>query len=130
VKRFLLDTHIVLWWAQDNPRLSTAQRTAISDPANEVYVSAVSVWEASIKSGQGKLVLPTTPLDFFHQVMENAGFLPLSIQFSHAAGVRDLPAVHSDPFDRLLIAQARVEGMTIVSDDRFFQHYELPGLLR
>lgn len=130
MKRFLLDTHIVIWWAQDSSRLSEAQRAVISDPANEIYVSAVSVWEASIKSGQGKLTLPTTPLDFFQKVLEHSGFLPLPVQFSHAGAVRELPPIHNDPFDRLLIAQARVEGLSLVSDDGHFRQYELPGLVR
>ena len=129
MKRYLLDTHVILWWADDSDRLALRHRMLLEDTANDIYVSTVSVWEASIKAANGKLELPLPPLVFFQKVVERYQFPVLPIHLSHAAGVFSLARVHADPFDRLLISQARSENMILVSEDLVFQKYDLPGLI-
>lgn len=121
--KLLLDTHIFIWWQQNNRKLGSTARQAITD-ADTVWVSAASAWEASIKVALGKLQIPGP---FLHGVMAN-GFTPLPIGFEHADMVARLPAHHADPFDRMLIAQAIVEGATIVTHDPFFKGYAVPLL--
>ncbi len=115
----LLDTHVVLWWLSDDPTLSDAARSAIADPENTVFLSAVVVWEIRIKQGIGKLDLP----EDFGEVLAQQSFPELSITVQHADAVAVLPAIHRDPFDRLLVAQAMVERMTIVTRDPFIADY-------
>lgn len=122
--RLLLDTDAVLWWLADSERLGRAARRAIDDGRNEVYVSAVSACEMAIKSSLGKL---RTPPDLEDQITKNY-FVPLPITVEHAVAVQELPFHHRDPFDRILIAQARCEGLTLVSGDRRFSAYEVPLL--
>jgi len=116
--RLLLDTHVVLWWSDDSVRLGPATRDAIAT-ADVVFVSAASAWETSIKQALGRLRLD----DPFAYSVERSGFSQLPVTFDHAAAVGELPPYHSDPFDRMLIAQARVEQLTIVTHDRSFQAY-------
>lgn len=120
----LLDTHALLWWLFDDPRLGTAARSVVADPANVVFVSAVSVWEVAIKRAAGKLRAPD---DLAVQV-DAAGFERLPIGFDHAERVGALPHHHRDPFDRLLVAQAQVEGATLVTGDRALTAYDVPRL--
>lgn len=127
---YLLDTHVLLWWEDNSPRLSSGQRAVLEEPGNEIVLSAVSVWETAIKAAQGKLVLPREPLSFFQRVVEKNGFTVLPVHLSHAAQVFSLPRVHTDPFDRLLICQARSEGLVVLSSDAIFASYDLPGLIR
>ena len=118
----LLDTHAFLWWL-DNPRLlSKAARMAIGEGKNTVYVSAVVAWEITIKRSLGKLDSP----DDLEAVMEANHFLPLPVTVPHALAVRLLPYHHRDPFDRLLIAQARHEGFKLVTRDPCFSQYDVP----
>ena len=119
--RLLLDTHVFLWWREDNPRLKEAARREISS-SEKVVVSAASAWEVAIKVGLGKLRLPTS----FEDGVEESGFGQLGIEFRHAAAVGDLPPHHGDPFDRMLIAQAQVEGLTVVTHDPRFKPYGVP----
>lgn len=120
--RLLLDTHTLLW-ALDRPRvLSRDARAAIADPANDVAVSAVSVWELSLKARK----LDARPN--LSAELARFGFAPLAITWDHAAEVAALPLHHRDPFDRLLIAQARVEGLRIVTRDQAFEPYGVPLL--
>ncbi|RME53109.1 MAG: type II toxin-antitoxin system VapC family toxin [Caldilineae bacterium] len=123
----LLDTHAFLWWIEDNPRLSPRARTLIADSDNGVYVSAASGWEIAIKARLGKLRLSDEiPLERFllDQLRVNA-FQVLPVQMSHALHVYTLPSLHRDPFDRLLIAQSRVEGMPLVTGDAQIANYEV-----
>jgi len=120
----LLDTHALLWWFFDDPRLSSAAREVIGDPASVVFVSAVSVWEIAIKRAMGKLEAP----DDVPERIDDAGFERLPVGFDHAEQVGTLPLHHGDPFDRLLIAQALVEGATLVTSDRRIQAYDVPRL--
>ena len=115
----LLDTHAVLWWLSDDPTLSEAARVAISDPENTVYLSAVVIWEMRIKQGIGKLDLP----DDFEEVVDGQAFSKLPVTVDHANAIVRLPAIHRDPFDRMLVAQAVVEEMTIVTRDRNIAEY-------
>ncbi|MDR2187353.1 MAG: type II toxin-antitoxin system VapC family toxin [Azonexus sp.] len=117
--RLLLDTHIFLWAVADDPRLSKRARTLIVD-ADEVHVSSASIWEASIKAGLGKLDADVNRLV---DEIANSGFLELPIRAIHAAHVRSLPDIHRDPFDRLLIAQAMLEPLRLVTADGYLGKY-------
>lgn len=118
--RLLLDTHVVLWWLADDTRLGNVARTAIAG-APEVAVSAVTAWEINLKSALGKLEAP----DDLRQQLAGSGMRELPISFAHAEELRSLPAHHRDPFDRMLIAQARSEAMTLVSADGHFTMYDV-----
>ena len=120
----LLDTHVALWWLDDHPKLLPKYREIITDTNNLIYVSAATVWEINIKAGLGKLVISDTYLD----VLRREGFLELDVNWSHAQRVGELPAIHSDPFDRLLIAQAQIEKLTFLSVDKFVRKYDLQVL--
>jgi PIN domain nuclease of toxin-antitoxin system len=122
--RLLLDTHVVLWWRQDSRQLGRAARDAIARAA-VVYVSAASAWEVAIKATIGRLHLE----DPFEWHVHEAGFEPLPILFAHAAEVARLPPHHADPFDRMLVAQARVERLVLVTHDRTLLPYEVQTLI-
>ncbi len=115
----LVDTQALLWWLTDDPALSSIARAEIADPANEPLVSAASVWEIAIKRALGKLTAPDDLLDS----VRDGGFSWLPIVPEHAWAVGALPPHHGDPFDRLLIAQAQVEGLTVVTSDERFAEY-------
>lgn len=121
--RLLLDTHTLLWWLADR-RLGQEARERIADPDTLVAVSAASVWEAAIKASLGKLRVPGSLAD---AVADN-GFEALPISLRHAASAGALPPHHRDPFDRMLIAQAVAEGLTIVTRDAAFNAYEVAVL--
>jgi PIN domain nuclease of toxin-antitoxin system len=123
--RILLDTHTFLWWNLEAPQLSTRARDIISNGENEIFLSAASVWEISIKAVKGKLVLPEPPAQYIANRMGLYRFQPLLIQVSHAARVYDLPHHHDDSFDRMLIAQSQVEGIPILSADAEIRKYEV-----
>ena len=120
--RLLLDTHIALWAITDSPALPTEARRHILAPHNEIYVSAASIWEISIKHGLGRGNIPVSgneALDYFTQ----AGYMMLDISTLHAAFVETLPLHHSDPFDRMLVAQALSEPMRLLTHDRAIAAY-------
>ena len=119
-----LDTPVLLWWLDDNPTLTEKARNAISDPDNLVILSSVVIWEMRIKQTLGKLEIAPD----FYQVIKNQGFELLSITADHAFAVGELPMHHRDPFDRMLISQAKFEGLTIVTHDNIFQKYGVPVL--
>lgn len=122
--RLLLDTHVVLWLAGDAPNIPPKVVTAIRAPDATVLISAVVLWEIAIKSGLKKLKaredLPTHLAAF--------DFTPVPVTAEHAWGVRDLPVLHGDPFDRLLIAQAQAERATLVTADAILGRYDVPVL--
>ncbi len=118
----LLDTHALLWWLDDHPSLSERARTTITDGSNLIFVSAVVIWEIRIKQALGKLEIPPD----FRQVLDQQPFEMLAITVGQAHAVAKIPAIHRDPFDRMLIAQASVEGFTIVSRDSVFEQYKIP----
>lgn len=109
----LLDTHVLLWWLEDPNQLTESAREAVADWGNNVHVSAAVVWEIAIKKALGKLQAP----DDLEAAMAVNRFLPLPITVSHALTVQSLPGIHRDPFDRMLVAQAKHEGFTLVSRD-------------
>ncbi len=116
--KLLLDTHVFIWWRSDPSRIPASVRRRISE-AELVFVSAASEWEAGIKSAVGRLELPES----IEAGAEKSGFEKLVILFSHAATAASLPPHHRDPFDRLLVAQAILEGLTLVSHDRRMELY-------
>jgi PIN domain nuclease of toxin-antitoxin system len=118
-----MDTHALLWWLADEG-LTAEVRDAVAEPANLVMVSAASAWEISIKKASGKL---TAPDDIGRQIDEG-GFSPLPISIAHGIAAGQLPRHHDDPFDRMLIAQAFAEGLTIVTHDKRFADYQVPTL--
>ena len=118
----LLDTHVLLWWLDDNPVLSNKARVPISDGSNLIFVSAAVIWEIRIKQSLGKLDIPPN----FRQVLEQQPFELLAITIEHAHAVGALPTIHRDPFDRMLIAQAISEGFTILTRDPLFKEYKVP----
>jgi PIN domain nuclease of toxin-antitoxin system len=115
----LLDTQVVLWWLAEDPRLSETMRAHISDPSNQPVVSAASAWEVAIKQALGKLKLDGDLEDS----VGRCGFRMLPVTFAHAVEVRTLPSIHRDPFDRMLIAQARVENLPLLTADRRLAAY-------
>jgi PIN domain nuclease of toxin-antitoxin system len=121
MRRLLLDTHTLLWWLADDPRLGQEARGLIADGANEVYVSAASAWEISIKKAIGKLKAP----DDLDSVVQDEGFSQLEISFFHGERAGELSPLHRDPFDRMLIAQAQAEGLDIVTSDAMLGKYGL-----
>jgi PIN domain nuclease of toxin-antitoxin system len=121
--RLLLDTHVVIWWLADAPTLSEETKALIADEP-EVYVSAATVWEIAVKQAIGKL---KEPADLPERVRESE-FRELPITAVHAIAAGRLPLIHRDPFDRMLVAQARSENMTLVTHDETIQRYEVPVL--
>ena len=118
----LLDTHALLWWLSDDPGLKPEAREAISDPSSIIYVSAASAWKISIKKALGKLDAP----DDLHVALVANHFQPLPITITHATSAGQLPRHHDDPFDRMLIAQAQAEQLTMVTHDTMFRPYGIP----
>lgn len=117
--RFLLDTHIFLWFINGEPKLSKSTRQKIIK-ASEVYVSSASIWEISIKMSLGKINLD---LNLLIDAIDKSGFLPLPISMLHALAIHDLPPLHRDPFDRIMIAQALVEPLTFLTADTLLKDY-------
>jgi PIN domain nuclease of toxin-antitoxin system len=124
VRRLLVDTHALLWWLSDDPGLSEDARAAMADPSATLLVSSASVWEIAIKRALGRLTAPDDLLD----VIADEGFSLLPVSGEHAWEVRRLPAHHRDLFDRLLVAQARLEGALVVTADPSFGEYDVARL--
>ncbi len=121
--RLLLDTHALLWWLVGDDRLSVAARAAIGDEANLVYVSAASAWEVATKHRLGKLPGAGPLVVDFGREVASQGFTPLDITLAHGQDAGALPGPHRDPFDRMLVAQARGERMALVSNEQAFDVY-------
>jgi PIN domain nuclease of toxin-antitoxin system len=120
--RLLLDTHALLWWVMDDARLPVGLDSVLTEPENQVYVSAATGWEISIKASLGKL--DPGPLgQGLAEAIEGQGFLPLPITLEHAARAGAMPPHHMDPFDRMLVAQAQAENLHLVSSDRTLERY-------
>ena len=117
----LLDTHILLWWLADDPALPEEHRSAIADPTNAVFASAASAWEIAIKKAIGKLIAP----DDLAAVLTTSELEQLPVTVAHAEAVGWLPMHHRDPFDRMLIAQAQIENLVVVTVDPVFGQYEV-----
>ncbi len=115
---------MLLWWLNGDRALRTEARNAIADPKNTVFLSAIVVWEIRIKEALGKLSIPGD----FREALAAESFSPLAVRLDHAHAVGDLPAIHRDPFDRLLVAQAMIEKMTIVTADSTISRYAVKTL--
>ncbi len=126
--KYLLDTGVWLWSLWEPERITRRAREVISDLDQEVFLSAVTSWEIAIKSAGGKLRLPESPQSYVPKRMAEQGLRPLAVSHPHALAVAALPPHHRDPFDRLLIAQANLEEMILISADRIFQQYRVPLL--
>jgi PIN domain nuclease of toxin-antitoxin system len=120
----LLDTHVLIWWFEGGEQLSGETRNVLADPDTPVFVSAASLWEVSIKRAKGRL---DAPEDLSSWVRKEA-FIELPISFEQAEAAGSLPPHHADPFDRILVAQARLKGLTIVTRDPAFEPYGVPLL--
>lgn len=125
--RLLLDTHVLVWHYESDSRLSDTAKNAIHDNRYPVVISAVSIWEMCIKVNLGKLPL-RAPVDRLVFDYRSLGVTILPVTEEHALGVGDLPGIHRDPFDRLLVAQARCEGLTVVTADEFIPRYPVACL--
>lgn len=127
--RLLLDTHALIWWWTNDPQLSAQARDALLDEGNEVFVSAASAWEIATKQRLGKLKeLPDLRTARFQQLLAADGFGSLPITPAHALRAGAHPAAHRDPFDRMLAAQAELEGLQLVTTDRAFGQFEVAVL--
>ena len=126
--RLLLDTCTFLWMLAEPEKLSPRASAALSQSRIEVYLSAVSSFEIAVKAGLGKLSLPETPAAFVPRHMLRNSILPVVLDHAHALHVHSLPPHHSDPFDRPLIAQAQLEGLTLVTPDAAFADYDVAAL--
>ena len=126
--RVLLDTHVWLWMWGEPERLRNEARTIVEDPATELHVSAVSAWEIAAKFAAGRLRLPTTAEDWLSDPRHRRDVSELPIGFSHAIRAGALPPHHRDPFDRMLIAQAQIEGLVLMTADRQLAAYEVESI--
>ena len=123
---YLLDTHAFLWFLNGDNALSTSATTAIEDPSHTIYLSIASLWEIAIKVGVGKLELPEPFAVFIRQQLEvNSRLRMLAISINHLEMIASIPMHHRDPFDRLLIAQAIHENLTIITSDASFALYSV-----
>lgn len=125
--KLLLDTHLLLWAAGNPNRLSAIARTLIEEPENELFFSAVSLWEIAIKCGLGRSDFQIDPRVLRRGLLDN-GYSELPIISEHALAIDGLPPIHKDPFDRMLVAQATVEGITLLTADQLVSQY--PGPVR
>lgn len=120
--KYLLDTHILLWAVEDNPKLSSKARAIIADDSNDLVFSVVSIWEVAIKLGTHKVDFNFNPATL-RRVLLDAGYIEMSILGHHVPYVYELPSIHKDPFDRLLIATAKLEGMILLTVDSAVLQY-------
>ena len=126
--RILLDTHALLWWLFDDPKLSARARDCIRSPASDVYVSSASAWEVATKLRLGKLPEAREAAEQLPALIRRARFTPLPITLEHAHRAGNLPAVNRDPFDRMLAAQASLEGLSLVTLDPAFALFDVQTL--
>jgi PIN domain nuclease of toxin-antitoxin system len=123
--KVLIDTHTFLWWNIDSPLLSARAKDIIANGRNVVFFSAASVWEIVIKTSKGRLILPDLPAKYIASRMSMYRFRPLPVLMSHATHIYELPPHHTDPYDRMLIAQCQMESIPLVTRDENIQHYDL-----
>ncbi len=121
----ILDTHAFLWWLLADERLSAISRSVIEQPENDILVSAITGYEIASKATRGRLVLPGSPSAFVGSRVSSEGFAPLAVSLEHAVRAGILPDIHRDPFDRILIAQAQVEGLPILTADPLIAQYDV-----
>ena len=121
--RFLLDTHVIIWYFEDSPGLPRKIAEIIDDPENEIYISSVSLWEIAIKVNIGKLDLQVSLNELLHTIT-NSEFSVIQIEDDYLNGLEKLPAIHKDPFDRMIISSALSENLTIITVDNNIQQYK------
>jgi PIN domain nuclease of toxin-antitoxin system len=126
--RLLLDTHALIWWIGGDEKLGSAAQTAIADAGNEILISAVSAMEITTKHRLGKLAEAERLAQNFEAIIEEQGFVSLSISIRHASLAGSLQISHKDPFDRLLIAQSIVENLTLVTNETVFDDFGVSRL--
>ena len=124
VTRLLLDSHVVIWWLEGGDKIAPPAREAIASRESTVFVSTASIWEMAIKAGNRRLQYPPDLL----QVLDAEGFDVIPVLAEHALAVAHLPPIHGDPFDRMLVCQARSEGATIVTREVEITRYGVPSL--
>ena len=122
---FLLDTHILLWLLMERDRVSASMRETLAEQSNTLFASVVTAWELEVKRAIGKLSIP----DDLPSLLQENNVQPLSVEFEHVDALRELPLHHRDPFDRMLLAQALAEGLTLVTNDRMLKRYNVPILI-
>ena len=120
MSKYLLDTHIFLWWLSDSKRLEDKIYDIISDTDNEIYISCATIWEIAIKEALGKLKIDVN----MSEIIQACGFIELKISASCAYSTKKLPLIHKDPFDRMLISQAIEKDLTLISADSYINKYE------
>ena len=123
--KLLLDTHLLLWVAEGSEKLSAAARTLIESPANDLFFSAASLWEIAIKKGLGREDFRVSVRVLRRGLLDN-GYSELPIGSEHAVAVESLPLIHKDPFDRILVSQATIEGFTLLTADALVGQYGDP----
>jgi len=121
----LLDTHVFIWAATNDPRLSLAAQSMLKDPEEPVFLSSISALEIAIKWSRRKLILPESPLDFINKILLKSGISQLAVTIKDTCGVAALPYHHNDPFDRLLVAQARENGLRLMTADPVLERYDV-----
>jgi PIN domain nuclease of toxin-antitoxin system len=119
---YLLDTHILLWWVFDDPKLNLECREIIRNPTNRIYVSSVSAWEVATKHRIGKLPEAAELVRNYQEILSQAKFIQLTVTTEHALRAGGLPIAHRDPFDRMIMAQAEIENMPVITYDAAFQN--------
>jgi PIN domain nuclease of toxin-antitoxin system len=123
--RAMLDTHAFLWWSLDDARLSDAAREVIRDGRNEILVSVASIWEVAIKARKGKVDLPMEIDDYIDDRLKRNRWATMAVDVRHAVRAATLPMIHADPFDRVLVAQAQLESLPIVTTDAAITRYDV-----
>ncbi len=126
--KYLVDTSVLIHSLLSEPKLNRQALTLLADEASILLLSAISTWEMAVKVRTGKLSLPERPAEFFVRARQVMSLQVLDITHTHALAVGELPALHRDPFDRMLIAQARVEGLILLTEDRVFRGYDVPQI--
>ena len=126
--RFLLDTHVVIWWAFEFERISQKAQAILKNSDNEIVVSVISAWEIAIKAKIEKITLSDTPDKFFVDFCRRNSITVLPVYAHHALETYNLPLLHRDPFDRILIAQAKAENLTLITGDPLIRLYEVTTL--
>jgi PIN domain nuclease of toxin-antitoxin system len=124
--KYLLDTHAFLWFVSEDNRLSSKAQSLIKNSRNEIYFSAVSAWEMSIKIRLGRLSIEEELEPFIIKQLSENNFSTLSITIFHSIYTSKLPEIHKDPFDRMIIAQSKVENMSLISKDKNIKKYKVP----
>lgn len=122
---YLLDTHIMLWWLSDPERIAPEAQQIIAERSNHIYISSASFWELAIKESIGRIKIPNTLLE----TLDKEGFKSLEITAADALAVSDLPFIHKDPFDRMLVTQAKRYDCTLITHDKTLQEYPVQILL-